>query len=138
MGRCIRFIPEGHLVETTLRTIHGRLLLKPTPAITRIVSGIIARAQRLSGMEVHMVVVMSNHLHCILSPRNAKQLADFMRDVGSNVAREVGKLVGWPEKFWGRRYRAIVVSNEDEAQIARLRYLLAQGYASYCTSFLFG
>jgi hypothetical protein len=32
-----------------------------------------------------------------------------------------GRLTGWKEKIFGRRYRAIVVSNEEEAQIARLR-----------------
>jgi hypothetical protein len=36
-------------------------------------------------------------------------------------------LIRWREKFWGRRYQAILVSNEAEAQIARLRYVLAHG-----------
>ncbi|MFL6233626.1 MAG: hypothetical protein ACJ76N_10875, partial [Thermoanaerobaculia bacterium] len=42
-------------------------------------------------------------------------------------AREVGRLTGWKEKIFGRRYQAIVVSDEEEAQIARLRYGLAHG-----------
>lgn len=47
--------------------------------------------------------------------------------VASNIAREAGRLHGWPEKFWSRRYQAIVVSSEDGAQIERLKYLLANG-----------
>jgi hypothetical protein len=44
-----------------------------------------------------------------------------------NLAKEAGRLYRWREKFWSRRYRAIVVSDEPEIQIARLRYLLANG-----------
>ncbi len=50
-----------------------------------------------------------------------------MNYLNSNVAREAGRLYGWREKFWGRRYRPVPVSFEPEAQIARLRYLLSQG-----------
>jgi hypothetical protein len=35
--------------------------------------------------------------------------------------------VEWREKFWSSRYRAIVVSGEEAAQIDRLRYVLSQG-----------
>ena len=45
----------------------------------------------------------------------------------SNLAREAGRLYQSKEKFWGRRYQAIVVSNEVEAQISRLAYLLSHG-----------
>ncbi len=127
MARSIRFVPQNHVVETTLRTVHGRLLLRPTAETTRIVAGVIARAQQLYCMEIHAVVVMSNHLHFLLSPRDAKQLSSFMCHVAGNVARRVGSLVGWREKFWGRRYRSIIVSNEEEAQVGRLRYFLAHG-----------
>jgi hypothetical protein len=45
----------------------------------------------------------------------------------SNIAREVGKQRRWRDKFWARRYSAIVVSDEESAQVARLRYILSQG-----------
>ena len=47
--------------------------------------------------------------------------------VNSNLAREVGRLTGWREKIWSRRYQAILVSQEEAAQIERLRYLLSHG-----------
>jgi hypothetical protein len=50
-----------------------------------------------------------------------------MRHVNSNLARKIGRLVGWREKIWSRRYQAIVISNEEGAQIERLRYGLAHG-----------
>ncbi len=33
----------------------------------------------------------------------------------------------WHEKLWGRRYRPIIISDEEAAQVARLRYILEQG-----------
>lgn len=41
--------------------------------------------------------------------------------------RRWGRLHDWREKFWGRRYRAIVVSDEEDAQLERLVYLLSHG-----------
>ncbi len=47
--------------------------------------------------------------------------------VNGNLAKEAGRLHGWRERFWGRRYTAIVVSHEEAAQVTRLRYILEQG-----------
>jgi hypothetical protein len=128
MPRSIRFVPSpGALVEVTTRTVQGRLLLKPTPPISEAVLGVLGRAQKIYGMVVHLVVVLSNHYHLLLSPTDARQLAGFMGFVNSNIAREVGRLVDWKEKFWGRRYQAIVVSDEVQAQLGRLEYFLANG-----------
>ena len=115
------------MVEITLRTTQGRLLLGPSPETTPVIAGVIGRAQRLYSVEIHAIVAMGNHLHLLISPQDAQQMARFMGHVASNIARRVGALAGWEHAFWSRRYRAIVVSNEHAAQIARLRYLLAHG-----------
>jgi hypothetical protein len=127
MPRHLRFIPPMSVVEVTTRTLQGRLLLTPSPATNDAVLGILGRAQHLTGMNIHYVAVMSNHIHLLLRPKDAAHLARFMAMVNANIAREAGRLVGWEDKFWGRRYQAIVVSDEPEAQLSRLRYLLAQG-----------
>jgi hypothetical protein len=128
MSRSLRYLPApGTLVEVTTRTVHGRLLLKPTPPINEAILGILGRAQRMYGMVVHLVVVLSNHYHLLVAPTDAEQLAEFMGFVNSNIAREVGRLVDWKEKFWSRRYQGIVVSDEVLAQLGRLEYFLANG-----------
>ena len=128
MARRLRFIPEGGaLVEVTCRTVQGRFLLKPSEALRSIVLGVLARAQRLYPVELHAFVFLSNHYHLLLSVENALQLARFMNYLNSNLAREAGRLHGWREKFWGRRYQAIVISEEEAAQMDRLRYLLSHG-----------
>jgi hypothetical protein len=94
MSRSLRYLPApGTLVEVATRTVHGRLLLKPTPPINEAILGVLGRAQRLYGMVVHLVVVLSNHYHLLVAPTDSEQLAEFMGFVNSNIAREVGRLV---------------------------------------------
>jgi REP element-mobilizing transposase RayT len=125
--RPLRFIPPGSLVEVTMRTIQGRLLLRPNAETNEIVLGILGLAQQRYAMTIHYVVVLSNHVHLLVSPRDSLQLARFMCFLNANIAREIGRLVHWHDRFWADRYHAIVVSDEAEAQMSRLRYLLSQG-----------
>lgn len=128
MARGIRFIPEEEtVVEVTSRTVQGRLLLRPSQELRAITIGILARAKRKYGVRIHAFFFLSNHFYLLLSVRDAQQLASFMCYVNSNLAREAGRLYEWKEKFWGRRYQAIIVSNEEEAQIDRLAYIVSHG-----------
>jgi Transposase IS200 like len=127
MPRRLRFVPPGSLVEITCRTVQGRWLLRPSPILTDVTLGVLARAARLYPVEVHAFAFLSNHYHLLLTVPSAQRLAQFMNYLNSNLAREAGRLIRWREKFWGRRYQAILVSNEEDAQVARLRYLLAHG-----------
>lgn len=127
MPRKLRYLPSQALVEVTCRTLQRRFLLRPSPALNEIIVGVLARGQERYGMRVCAFVYLSNHCHLLLYPTDAQQLANFMRYVNSKIAREVGRLHHWKEKVWGRRYTDIVVSEEPEAQISRLRYLLEQG-----------
>ncbi|HKI05898.1 MAG TPA: transposase [Thermoanaerobaculia bacterium] len=126
--RRLRYIPEGGaLVEVTCRTVHSRFLLRPGLALNDIVVGVLARAQRKYPIRCCFFVFASNHFHLLLDVDDAQQLASFMRFLNSNLARELGRLVGWRDKIWARRYQAIVVSGEESAQIDRLRYGLSHG-----------
>jgi len=124
----LRFIPEGGaLVEVTCRTVQGRLLLCPSPQLNDIILGVLGRTQRKYSVEIVAYVFASNHFHLLARVDTAKSLSDFMRYFNSNLAKEIGRSTGWKEKVWGRRYQAIVVSDEEEVQNARLKYVLAHG-----------
>lgn len=128
MSRKLRFIPEGGaLVEVTCRALHSRFLFCPSPMMNQIVIGALARAKRLYGVRVCFFVCVSNHMHLLVAVKDAQQLAKFMGHFSSKLAREVGRLTGWREKIFGRRYQAIVVSHEEAAQLERLRYGLSHG-----------
>ena len=40
------YVPPGHMVEVTSRTIQGRYLLKPSPELRKIFIGVLAYAQQ--------------------------------------------------------------------------------------------
>jgi hypothetical protein len=123
-----RFIPDsGSLVEVTQRTLQGRLLLVPSPLLNDIVLGVLGRAQRLHPLEIHGYSFLTSHFHLLVTAPNALQLALFMGYFSSNLAREIARLTGWDEKVWGDRYHAILITDEEAAQMARLKYVLANG-----------
>lgn len=128
MGRRKRFLPKGgDLVEATCRTIQGRHLLRPSPELNQLVVGVLARAQAMYPVQIHAFVVMSNHYHLLLSVPSSRRLSQFMNFFQSNVAREAGRLHNWRARFWSGRFKPMVVSWEEGAQIERLTYILSHG-----------
>jgi len=128
MSRKLRFVPEGGaLVEVTCRTIQGRLLLRPSQQLNDIILGVLGRTQSLYPLEIVSFSFLSSHFHLLAWVRDARQLSRFMGYFNGNLAREVGRLTGWYDRIWARRYQAIVVSDEEAAQVERLGYQLAQG-----------
>jgi hypothetical protein len=95
--------------------------------VAELCRGVLARAVRLFPVDVHAFAFLGNHYHLLLSVPDGQRLAAFMNYLNSNLARELGRAVHWRERFWGRRYQAIVVSNEEAAQVDRLLYILRQG-----------
>jgi len=114
------------VVEITSRTVHGRYLLPPTRKLAAVLLGIIGRALARYAIRVHAFFFASNHYHLIVTIPDVRTLALFMNYLNGNTAREAGRLVGWKEKFWGRRYRDIEIL-DDDAQVDRLHYLLSHG-----------
>ncbi len=89
MARKLRFIPDPHtLVSIPGRTIQGRFLFKPGSAFNDRLLGILGRAQRRHNLTLIFISVVSNHFHLLAVPESTKQLAAFMRDLKSKLARE--------------------------------------------------
>ena len=111
----------------TCRSLQSRLLFCPRPLMNEIIIGTLARTRQRHKVRVCFFVCVGNHMHLLLWAEDAGELAKFMGYLLSKLAREVGRLTGWKEKIFGRRYTSIVVSDEEGAQIERLRYGLAHG-----------
>ena len=127
MGRPLRFVRRGEIVEVTTRTIQGRLLTRPSKDLNEIFLGIVGRALVLyPDIKIFCIVVLSNHYHMLLKTPDGKVLRAFMNFVNGNLGKKVGRLHSWWEKFWGSRYRCIPVV-DDDAVLKRFRYILAQG-----------
>jgi hypothetical protein len=95
--------------------------------LNAIILGALARAKSLYPVRICAFSFLSNHFHLTLEVDDARQLARFVGHFNSKLAREVGRLTGWREKVFGRRYQAILISSEDQAQIERLKYVLSHG-----------
>jgi REP element-mobilizing transposase RayT len=126
VARPLRYAPARSVVEVTARTVGSRFLLRPDPTTNDLILGVLGRAQHLFRVRVFAVAVMSNHIHALLGVDHAAQLAGFMQHLLGNIAREVGRHHRWSGPFWSRRYRSIVVA-DDESQVNRLSYVLCQG-----------
>lgn len=124
-----RFIqPGGSLVEITSRALQRRFLLRPGRVANEIIVGCLARARQLyPEVKICAVVFLSNHFHLLLWVPDARTMAGFMGHLKTNLSKKLGRLHGWPETLFQRRYDHVIVSDEEEAQVARLRYLLAHG-----------
>ena len=126
--RKLRYVPQPRtLVSITNRTIQGRYLLTPAASFNDLFLGILGRTQRIHEMEIAAATVLSNHFHILLIVDDAKAVADFMRDLQSKAAREVNRLTGWKGPVFERRYDMTVVTNEEGAQVERLKYVLGNG-----------
>lgn len=123
-----RYVPTPDaLIEITVRTTQSRFLLRPSRRLNRLVVGILAHALRSHRVKLHAAVFLSNHFHLLISPASVEEMSSFMRLVNRALSGEIGKLHDWSGSMWARRYTSIPVSDEPEAQIARLRYLLSHG-----------
>ena len=127
MGRRLRCLLAGHLVEITCRTIQGRFLLRPSSQVNLSIKGTLGRAQRYYGLRVVLCVFLSNHYHLLVIPDSEQQLASFMQFLNTNLSKQLGRLHDWLGPMFPPRYKAIPISDEEEAQVARLRYLLEHG-----------
>jgi len=116
------------VVEVTTRTLQGRHLLKPSTPTNSTILGILGRALSMyPGVKLCEMAFLSNHYHLILIVEDEGILARFMGYLNDLIARKVGgKLHGWREKFWGRRYRSIPILDEG-SMAERARYIFRQG-----------
>jgi len=131
MAHLPRFGPPGpngeFLAEITQRCLLGFFLLRPSDRLNALIAGVIAKAQAKYPVKVIALSFLSSHYHLIISSKNQEILSTFMNFVSSNTAREAGRLHGWRGKLWARRFDCVAITDEEKIQVARLKYVLAQG-----------
>ena len=115
---------ESQIVELTSRTVQGRYLLLPTDEVNERIVGVLGRAQRLYPVRIHCFIFMSNHVHILIHADSAQQMARFMGYLKGNIAKELGPIFEWKERFWGKRYHSASI-NSDETLIRRFLYILS-------------
>lgn len=77
---------------------------------------VLARAAARYGVHVVFYVVASTHVHLLLIVNDSEQMADFMEFmeyVGSNIARELGRVYEWEGS--SVRWRKMMGESQSEA-----------------------
>jgi REP element-mobilizing transposase RayT len=126
MAYPIRHFEPQKIYFVTSRTMQSLFLMAPSDKTNELIGGVLARAVRQYEVELFAYVFMSNHFHAMVRAPSAVAMSKFMQHLQSNIAVKVGRLIGWRGSFFARRYSAEPIVG-DEAQIARLTYILSHG-----------
>jgi REP element-mobilizing transposase RayT len=126
----------GEPLFLTLRCFQGRHLMAPSPQVTQTIGGVVAKATHLyPGVQLHDIVVLSNHIHLIATPSDPSQLPRFMGWMAREISVRAGRLIGWRGAFFERRYDAAPILDE-EALEGRVLYLRAHGVKEFLVNSL--
>ena len=125
MPRHLRFQSSQwapHLI--TARCAQGQALLRPNDEVNHIVAGALARSleKHREEVELHTYSVMSNHLHLLMSTRDAHAKARFMCHLSGNLARELCRHCGIRDHLLEGRYHSHEILDE-EALIDAYKYI---------------
>ncbi len=127
MPNAPKFIPPNSLVEITLRTNAAQFFLRPSHELNLAILAILGRALALYPVALHAFVFMSNHWHALVTPCDGDALRGFKQFVHSNVAKAAKRINKVKGKVWAASGSKDIHVLEDDAQIDRLKYLLAHG-----------
>lgn len=124
-----RRIVEGKTYLVTRRCSERRYFLKPSRRTEGIFTYALALYAARYRVKIHGYCVLSNHYHLVLTD-TAGRLPDFMRDLGSLLARATNCALGRWDRFWeGDSYSAVELVN-SVAVLEKLVYLLANPVAA--------
>lgn len=119
-----RAVYAGTTYLITRRCFARMFLLRPGPLVNAIFAFVLARAAKLTGVELHAYCVLSNHYHLVVTDPHAR-LPAFMQYLDSFVARAVNALLGRADRLWeSRSYSAVALGAPDDV-VAKVAYALA-------------
>lgn len=99
--------------------------MRPSSDVNERILGVLGRAQAMYKVEIYLFVFLSNHFHLLIRVDSVYQQAAFVGFLKANLAKELGALHDWREKFWGRRYHSACLADSEATQIARLHYIVS-------------
>ncbi len=87
--------------------------------------GAMAEAQFATGISIYGYAVLSNHYHLLASAAGQREMSSFLRYFHGSVGCAINSRDKTHGRVWARRAAVIPVSDEPEAQLARMRYILS-------------
>ena len=83
---------------------------------------LLRQAARHAGCQVHAYVLMTNHVHLLVTPATAEGPATMMKALGERYVRYVNRRYERTGSLWEGRYRSCLVQ-EDSYLLACQRYI---------------
>ena len=116
MARLPRLTVTGYPQHVILRGNNRQDIFRNTADYQRMLD-LIEQHSRELGVEIHAYVLMTNHLHLLLTPQKDQALPKMMQAVGRSYVQTFNKVHGRTGTLWEGRYRSTLIQAE--------RYLLA-------------
>jgi hypothetical protein len=105
------------------------MLLRPSRETNSIFRYCVCYAAAQTGVEVHALVVMSNHWHGVVSDPEAR-LPEFMQILHRLVAAALNALLGRVENLWAAEAPSVVQLEHPDDVLEKLAYVIANPVAA--------
>ncbi|MCC6746802.1 MAG: hypothetical protein IT371_04030 [Deltaproteobacteria bacterium] len=119
-----RQVLPGSIYLITRRCTQRQFWLKPCQSTTQVVAFCLAWASELTGVRLHAVCVLSNHLHVVVTDPEG-QLPEFMRIAHVYIAKCVNASYGRWENLWSCEPPSAVRLEDDADVLDKIAYCLA-------------
>jgi putative transposase len=116
MARLPRLTITGYPHHVILRGNDRQDIFRNTTDYQRMLD-LFEQHSREQGVDIHAYVLMTNHLHLLLTPQQDQGLPKMMQAVGRSYVQIFNKVHGRTGTLWEGRYRSTLIQTE--------RYLLA-------------
>jgi putative transposase len=116
MARLPRLTVTGYPHHVILRGNNRQDIFRTAADYQRMLD-LLFEHSRAQGVDIHAYVLMSNHLHLLLTPQEDQALPKMMQAVGRSYVQAFNKAHGRTGTLWEGRYRSTLIQTE--------RYLMA-------------
>ena len=121
MARRPRF-PVGDLPLHIVQRGNNRGPCFFTPRDYRVYLKILSEAAHHYGVHVHAYVLMTNHVHLLLTPNAVGAVSRMMQSIGARYVRYVNASLRRSGTLWEGRYRACLIATDRHLLVA-CRYI---------------
>lgn len=128
MGLPRRIIP-GVTYLVTRRCSQRAFRLVPTPQLNAIMKYSLALALEKSGVLLHAVCAMSNHIHLVVTDARG-ELPTFLREFHRSTAKAINALQRKRENLWASEPCSAIVLGDEDAIIEKIAYVAANPVAA--------
>jgi len=124
-----RQVLPGTTYLVTRRCSQRQFLLRPSRQANQLFGFLLAVAAERFHVDVHAFCVMSNHVHLVVTDREAR-LPAFHLFLDSLVGRSMNVLLGRGENFWGPPSFSAVALHDPSDVLDKVAYVLANPVAA--------